>query len=990
MRPLAQRLARFGLFAVAIVALGAIPAAQSQVLGEAWDRLGAFTVPLPALGAARLTTIVVVVLLVSALAAAVAAGGRVVGRRLRHAVPLGRRWPFRQRLVAVQGQLRQVRFELVLPRDALAEPYEVAKLADGLAPILRSQRRFALGRLLGPDSLVLDQHADGGRRTVAFHAATTARAWPAVQARMRATYPGMRVIPAAPDPLLTSVQRPRVALASRLRRHAVARVPVDIVRLKKRRAWVWSLQTTRDFTHSAVSSLVHQLHGCGVDATVQLVLTPTPARAERRAGRVVRKRERDLRVETGQVGAEPGIESVTAQKDLRGAVEGVGRAYYWFDLRIVVPRGERAVADAIGGALAELRQDNELRAHGVLLRRRLFADRARNGLPPLIPSFRTGALSAAEVASCWHLPSARVKDAGLRRVTARRQSASGAISHDPRDMLLVDDHGPVGIAPGDRRKGLAVIGAPGAGKSSLLLRCIGNAARDRRRALVVIDLKEDLARDALSVIPPQRRVHLLDLHRPRVGVNPLAIEEIAPEVRADMLIAAIREIHGDSSVGARSDSLLRAATTAVCVAEPTPTLAHVQRMLDPFDAGYRAWVSRELGFHTEIDSVRDFWLREFPAMLATNPRFVVESVAAPRNKLQRFLDVPALTLATNHPVALDLMEIVRDRGVLVINGSKQAVGEDNAAIFCQLVVLLIQRALHRIQALDRTHRTPCTLVIDEAHNIMTPSFATLLAEGRSAWLEPVVAFQHSGQILDERVRSGVQSLLQNVSITRTRNLDDARAVAALAMDLYSDAISANADDQRKLAIDPLDIAHAPDHQVQNLWLADGAPQPVFTADTVAIEPLLARIGDRAREHHEREQVTRGYHPHDHGKTITPPLIWDAEMPVLVRDRHVRVDLTGWAARPSMIGAEVTIALSAPDGPSQTFAGRACDASMRRYGATIPRESSAGGLPAGTYRVVVRVVPQESAEIVWSPTVDVVVDARKRTIRRDPVTIELGS
>jgi len=988
MRPLAQRLARFAVFAATIVVLGGIPVAQSSAMTDVWEQLGTLAVPVPALGAARLSTIVMVLLTVTATVAVAIVLGRVLGRRLRHPKELGRRWPFRTRLAAVQAGLRPVRFELLLPRDTLAEPYEVAKLADGLAPVLRSQRRFARSTLLGPDTLVLEEHADASRRTVAFNAMTTARAWPAILARLRATYPGVRAKAAAPDPMLASVEAPGAAFSARARRHAVRRVTVDVVRLKKRRAWVWSLQTTRDFTHSAISSLVHQLHGAGVDATVQLTLTPAPPWAERRAARVVRKRERSLRVETGQPGAEPGIESVTAQKDLRGAVEGVGRAYYWFDLRIVVPRGAHAVADALSGALAELRQDNELRAHGVRLRRRLFADRVRVGLPPLIPSLRTGALSAAEVASCWHLPSARVKDAGLRRITARRQSAPAAISRDPRDMLLVDEHGPVGIAPADRRKGLAVIGAPGAGKSSLLLRCIGNAARDPRRALVVIDLKEDLARDALAVIPPQRRVHILDLHRPRVGVNPLATGEITPEVRADMLIAAIREIHGDSSVGARSDSLLRAATTAVCVAEETPTLAHVQRMLDPFDAGYRNWVARELGFHTEIDNVRDFWLREFPALLAANPRFVVEAVAAPRNKLQRFLDVPALTLATNHPVALDLLKIVRDRDVLVINGSKQAVGEDNAAIFCQLVVLLVQRALHRIQALDRAQRTPCTLVIDEAHNIMTPSFATLLAESRSALLEPVVAFQHSGQILDDRVRSGVQSLLQNVSITRTRHLDDSRAVAGLAMDLYSDAISANVDDQRKLAIDPLDIAHAPDHQVQNLWLADGAPQPVFTADTVAIEPLLARVGDRARDHHEREQEARGYHPHDERTPIRPPLIWDADTPVVVRDRLVRVDLTGWAARPSTAGAEVTIVLNAVDGPSGAFAARASDASMRRFDAAIPRAPSAGGLPAGTYRIAVRVAPQAGAEIVWKPTVAVVVDARKRTIRRDAVTIEL--
>ncbi len=133
-------------------------------------------------------------------------------------------------------------------------------------------------------------------------------------------------------------------------------------------------------------------------------------------------------------------------------MEGIGRAYYWFDWRIVAPAGRRDLTDAVTGALAELRQDNELRPRTIRLRR-LTAHRARHALPALLPSLWTGALSAAEIAGCWHLPSARVKSAGLRRATTRRLPASAQISRDPRDMLLVDEHGPVGISLADRRKG---------------------------------------------------------------------------------------------------------------------------------------------------------------------------------------------------------------------------------------------------------------------------------------------------------------------------------------------------------------------------------------------------------------------------------------------------------------------------------------------------------------------------------------------------------
>jgi hypothetical protein len=53
------------------------------------------------------------------------------------------------------------------------------------------------------------------------------------------------------------------------------------------------------------------------------------------------------------------------------------------------------------------------------------------------------------------------------------------------------------------------------------------------------------------------------------------------------------------------------------------------------------------------------------------------------------------------------------------------------------------------------------LLIDEAHNVLTPAVAKMLAEGRSAGLEAVFAWQYSAQIRDEAIRSGVRSLLQS-------------------------------------------------------------------------------------------------------------------------------------------------------------------------------------------------------------------------------------
>lgn len=984
MRPLAQRLVRFAAFVGGMaLLLVAIAATQAPQLLRGPHRLPPLHIVVPLLGSIGVRDVVDLCVIASAPVVAVLIAGRLLGRRLRLPNPIGSRWPLRAQMEALHHRLRPLRFELLLARDSLAEPYEVIKLADGLSPILRSRRRFRPARLLGPDSIVLEQRSIPTERAVGFYVTCPARAEAAVLARLKSAYPGLRSRPAPPDAMLGDLAAPRAAAAARLRGHAVSRVPVDVLRIKKARRWIWALQTTKDYTHSTVESIVHHLHGSACEASVQLVLTPTSAIVERYAGRALRRHERNLRAETG-AGVEPGIESVTAQKDLKGALEGVGRAYYWFDWRILVPRGRGDVADALTGALAELRQDNSLTPRTMRVRRRLTAYRAAHGLRPLLPSCWTGALSGAEIASAWHLPGLRVKDVELHRQTTRRLSAPSAISRDPHDMLLTDEHGPLGIRPVDRRKGLAVLGSPGAGKSALLLRYVGNVARDRSRALILVDPKEDLARDTLTIIPPTRKVHIIDLRRPHVGLNVLAIRELPPEVRADILISAIREVHGEESVGPRSDSILRSAITAVCVAEHQPTLAHVHRMIDPFDAGYREWVTNELTYHREVDFVYDFWSREFPAMCEANMRFVVEAFDAPRNKLKRFLSVPSLVLATNHPCAIDLVEVIRKREILVVNGSKESVGEDNAALFCRLLVMLVQKALHRIQGLERDDRSPVALVIDEAHNIFSPTFATMLSESRSALTEIVTAFQYTGQVRDEVVKKGIKSLLQNISVTRMRDLDDARDYASLAMELYADAIRVEREDQQRLTIDPTDIINSQDHQVFNLWFANGAPQRGFHGDTLPIEPAVERMGGRAaREQHERAQAQRGYHPHDHGRTIDPPIIWTSETPVISRDGVVYVDLTSWASRPRGVDAAVQIVLSA-DEVAHSFAAQPSDPSGRRFQTEIPPDPERPDhLPVGAYDIAIQVTDADDRH-EWKPTV-----ARAGTPGRKRVKVEIG-
>jgi hypothetical protein len=876
--------------------------------------------------------------------------------------------------------------ELRLGRDDHASPYEVSKVFDGIAGALRPH---LLGRVLrGPETLILKIANDPGARTVRFFVCAAPGFHAPIAARLSATYPDVKLSlldASGSDPLglVAGIPSPLQTLTARLHGQRPAPLGVEVLRLKKARRWLWALATTKDYEHAPIESLVSVMHATRTSCVVELMLTPAPVLLDRYARRALRGRERSLKLEGGFSPQEPGLQSVVAQKHLKGALEGVGRALWWFDYRILVPAGAHGAGRHIAGVVQETRAENYLRVRVMRVRRGLYAWRSARGLPPLFPALWSGVLSSAELASLWHLPTLRLKGVPLQRISAREITAANAISRDPAHALMRDEHGPVGIHPRDRRKGWMLLGAPGTGKTAALAPHVKSVGEDDERAQIVVDPKEDFARLCLSLIPPRRTVHYLDLGAPRYGLNILTTAWLSPEIRADILIAVIRELAGESSVGPRSDMFLRSAIEAVTIVEAVPTLHHVWAMLDPFDPGYREWVTRELRGYHEVDFVREYWEHTFPLTVKANPRFVTEALAAPVNKIARFLTSPSLNLLMTHPIQLDLESIIRKREILIVNGSKGAIGEDNANLFCSMLIVLVQRTLHQIQRAAVQDRVQAALVIDEAHNFFTPSFATLLSEGRSGGIEVTAAFQYTGQIEDERVKAGIKSLLQNISLFRQRDFEDARAAAALAMEVFQDNIRGDTEDQRQNRIDPMDIVKRPDYSAVNLWLAGGVPQPASTANTEPMERLVdTSEAVRAREHHEREQQRRGDHPHDHGRYIQPPLIHSIKAPIVARHRSVHVDLPGWSqCPPSANISRVAVVLKPKKGDPIAYVADSSDGSRRRYTVELPEEKQTGWVPAGFYGVQVLVwITGEPAPRSWAPTVgDKEIGERELTI-----------
>src|SRR5215218_1799173 len=723
------------------------------------------------------------------------------------------------------GQLAT--YELRLSRDDLANPYRVQETFEGIVGAIRARWYERLWR--GQDHFALETHRLPDR-LICFTLAAPRRLVSAIAGPLEDLYPDVR--------LLEQPGRPRWAGA--------------VVRLKKRRSHVLSLQTTRNYEHSFSESLAALLGGLQANATVQLVLCPAPALIHRRARRLLKRRERSLNRADRRDPLDPGMDSVLEGKELKGGLETQHRSLLYFDLRVAGEEPEAVRRTA--GSFSQLRSENELVRRSMRLRRWLYARRLEHALPNPFPGLRSGLLSTSELATVWQLPGARAKLARIRRSPLRRAVAPPEICRDPARRLLVDEQGPVGIHPEDRKYGQALMGGQGSGKTSEMAPGVAIDARDDERAIVVADAKEELAKLVLGLIPRHRTVHYIDLGRPEIGFNPLTIDA-SPGTRASVFLGALVEANPPGAIQARSDDLLRQAVSVVCAVERTPTVWDVYRMLSPGDGSYREWALTRLDQIPGMDFARYYWRREFPELLRDRSR-TLEVLDPPLNKLRRLLSTPQVDVVLRHPYSLDIEAAIARGEVIVINGAKAMAGEDNTKLLFQLLLRLVHRAIQAQQALPENERRNVSLYVDEAHNVLTSSVATMLAEGRSAGLEACFAWQYTAQIRDEMVRSGVRSLLQSISIFRMREMEDARSLAGLAMDVYSDRISVDQVEQERLRFSPDDVVKLPIHRAINLWVADGVPRAGFLGHTLPMENLRQ---DAVAEQHLLAQRDRGGH-----------------------------------------------------------------------------------------------------------------------------------
>jgi hypothetical protein len=427
------------------------------------------------------------------------------------------------------------------------EPYRTdTASADALVAMFdalhkRLLRRWWRRLVLGQPSVSLEVHhtCDPSSDSAARGGGESPAAWLAVtcpvglegmvEAALQTAYANCRVRPCA---------------------HPVG-VPPAVLRLKKQAEFIKRVKVLNRFEHERappMNRLMTVMGACAQPAFVQVTITPTPASFERFARQLYRRQEAHISRERREH-LQPRDRSLLADSELRGGLDVQHRALFFVDIRVVA--GDRAVCERIASELRAEAAENRLVERGTAVRHGLlglYSRRVQRGEGNPLPSLRTGAFAATELAPIWQLPSIDYMTVPFERTPLPLAPAPPSIFR-PRDSsgTLRDAHGAVSIHVELRKQNTAVPGTVEQGKSSYLVASVAEDLQRDQCAVIVLDPKGDAAEAAVSLVAAERTCTLLDFARPTCGFNPLAVDAPA-DVIADYVVAALKSLFTDAGV----------------------------------------------------------------------------------------------------------------------------------------------------------------------------------------------------------------------------------------------------------------------------------------------------------------------------------------------------------------------------------------------------------------------------------------------------------
>lgn len=318
------------------------------------------------------------------------------------------------------------------------------------------------------------------------------------------------------------------------------------------------------------------------------------------------------------------------------------------------------------------------------------------------------------------------------------------------------------LTEADRRCHTYILGKTGSGKSTLLRNILVQEI-EQGRGVGLLDPHGDLAEELLELISSRRINDVIYFH-PADVEHPFAWNVLrggaTPDRVTASLVSALKNIWRDSW-GPRLEYILYASIRALVDCQ-NASLLGVPRLLT--DETYRQWVIRQI----KDQAIAAFWRNEFAEY---DVRFRNEAISPVLNKIGQFAFSPIIrNILGQIRSEVDFRQVLDRRQVFIANLSKAQLGEEHCSLLGSLLVSQFQLAAMARADVAAEERADFHLAIDECHNFITGSFATILSEARKYGLHLILLNQYLDQLRPE-MRQAIMGNVGALMAFRVGHLD---------------------------------------------------------------------------------------------------------------------------------------------------------------------------------------------------------------------------
>ena len=340
---------------------------------------------------------------------------------------------------------------------------------------------------------------------------------------------------------------------------------------------------------------------------------------------------------------------------------------------------------------------------------------------------------------------------------------SAYLAHTLLDAIFLELQVTFDLPQEQRFSGHWIIAPPGRGKTTLLHSMFLDDVK-RDASIIVMDSKGDLINPIKELQAVENRLILIepDPDHP-LALNPLDI----PKTNIAHTVSLLEYIFSallEAKMTALQMTLFRSVLPALVEVVPNATLETFRDIIENGTSRYKEYID------TLSPDLKDFFYRHFDSKTYAETRTQLIW------RLQFLMTNPIIRqMFSALKTKLDIGNEMDAGKIILIDNSKQKLGDEGAEFFGRFFIALVLAAAQQRAGRPQSEKLACYFYIDECQNVIRrdEKISTILDECRSQKIAMIMAHQRSAQITSPNVLDA----LANCAIRMANSDDEAKYLA---------------------------------------------------------------------------------------------------------------------------------------------------------------------------------------------------------------------